>query len=580
MKKEKLQSRHSGSIIRRYIQRSLALLLILCSLLTCLPIMTMAAPSQKKLIAITFDDGPSGVTGRLLDGLKARGAKATFFMLGSCAANYPNTVRRAYEEGHQICSHSYDHPALTTKNNDQVYWQMNKTDGILDGILGMDFNYTIRPPYGDVNSRVLSVFEEHFQAASIIWSVDPYDWRDQNSYTVANRVVSGSFDGAIVLVHDIYSTTVTGILSAIDTLADYGYEFVTLSELYRRRGSTLTPGENHYYCKPNGTTYGPMLSPVLTEVDQAGCKYVSISSSHKDAATYYTTDGSNPIYSKQVYTEPILVTPGTTVRAVSAYNLNGSRSPEAVLTTKKTISQPPLPPVFTIEDGKYVLQNPNPVGNIRYTVNGNIVHTGSELYTEPLAAFKGLLRCRAYTPYAQSQELFVYISENGNVYCDVTPDQWYASDVDRAVTEGLFRGMGNYRFAPNTGVNRAMFVTVLYRLMEKLGADVSYETAAAFPDATVDWYQDALSWGAENEIVKGYSDGSFGPDKQITREEMCVVLSRVMQWYGYDILEGGAEFTDGESISQWALSDVWAMSGIELIQGYSDGSFRPQNTAS
>ena len=538
--------------------------------------MITAAPAQKKLIAITFDDGPSSVTGRLLDGLKARGAKATFFMLGSLAAQYPNTVRRAYEEGHQICNHSYDHPALTTKTNEQIYWQLSKTDSILDEVLGMDFHYTVRPPYGDVNSRVHAILRDSFDSASIIWSVDPYDWRDRNSYTVANRVVSGSFDGAIVLVHDIYGSTVTGILSAIDTLKDYGYEFVTLAELFRRRGKVMTPGENIHYCKPTGTDLGPVEAPVISETVTYGSREL-VMSAQPGATIYYTTDGSNPVYSNLQYTQPLTLSPGTTVRAVAAYNLNGSRS-ESV--TYQTSFMPAWEPVaIEILDGKIHMKNPNEGTDLRISTDGTAVNGESALYTEPLDLFDGELRYCILGEGFTGPEMKLYVTKNGNLFRDVPTNEWYAPTVDRAVTEGIFNGMGDFRFAPTKGVNRAMFVTVLYRLMEKLGANVSYELPATFPDATEQWYLDALSWSSEQGIVMGYTDGTFAPDKEITREEMCTMLSRVLQWYGCDLPEGGDDFADSEEISAWAYADVLAMSGMELILGYEDETFRPRNTA-
>ena len=540
--------------------------------------MTMAAEaktSNKKLIAITFDDGPSNITARLLDGLKARGAKATFFMLGSCAENYPNTVRRAYEEGHQICSHSYDHPALTTKTNDQVYWQMSKTDSILDGILGMDFNYIIRPPYGDINARVLSVFSEKFSAPSIIWSADPYDWRDRNAQTVCNRVVSQSFDGAIVLLHDIYGSTVNGVLMAIDILADYGYEFVTLNELYRRRNVALQPGVNHYYLKPNGTQYGPVTPPVLTQTDNYGTKLVHMSA-QSGARIYYTTDGSNPVYSTQYYTEPFAVAPGTTVRAVAAYNLNGSRSSEAALTAEQIKLRAPL---FSVTDGMIHIDNPNPDTDLRYTLDDSPACADSPLYAEPIPLFDGVIRYRVIGYGVTGPELRMYVTQNGNLFSDVPNTVWYSETVDRAVTLGLFAGMGNHKFSPETGLTRAMFVTVLYRLMKLSGADVSFEAAAEFSDLNADWYLDALAWGCENEIVFGYGDDTFRPDLAITREEMCALLARCLRWYGLEVPEGEAIFPDAEDISNWAIEDVSAIAAMGLVKGYSDGSFVPHNTA-
>ena len=497
-------------------------------------------------------------------------------MLGSCASNYPSVVRRAYEEGHQICSHSYDHPALTTKTNDQIKWQMDKTDSILDSILGMDFTYTIRPPYGDVNDRVISVLGNSYNSPSVIWSVDPYDWRDLNSYTVASRVVSGSFDGAIVLVHDIYGTTVTGILSAIDTLKAYGYEFVTLNELYRRRGKEIPAGEKIYYCKPSGNDLGAVEAPVIYEMTGYDSRQVFISAP-AGATVYYTLDGSNPVYSKQIYTGCLTVSPGTRIRAVAAYNLNGSRSTETQYTTS---IRPYLSPISVeVRDGKIHMNNPNPNTEIRFTVNGSTVAENSNLYYQPLNFYWGELRYRLYGKGVDVPEEILYVTEKGNIFNDVPLWKWYAHTVDRAVTEGFFNGMGNYTFAPTKGVNRAMFITVAYRLMERLGVDVSYETPANYPDATEEWYADALSWGTEQGIVNGYTDGSFKPDKEITREEMCTILSRMMQWYGFPLQESGTTFEDQEEISSWALADVVAMSAMELIQGYEDFTFRPQNTA-
>ena len=536
----------------------------------------MAAPEQKKLIAITFDDGPSSVTSRLLDGLKARDAKATFFMLGSCASSYPSLVRRAYEEGHQICSHSYDHPALTTKTNDQVLWQMNKTDSILDGILGMDFTYTIRPPYGDINNRVLSVFKQNYSSPAIIWSVDPYDWQDRNATTVANRVVSGSFDGAIVLVHDIYGSTVTGILSAIDTLKDYGYEFVTLNELFRRRGKELTPGEKIYYCKPTGTDLGPVAAPEITEVDAYGRRDV-VMTAQDGASIYYTLDGSDPIYSNLKYSEPLQLSPGSQVRAVAAYNLNGSRSSEVTFTAS---TAPVLEPVSVeVVDGKILITNSNENTDVRYSVDGTPADDNSDVYTQPIDVFSGILRYRVIGDGVTGPEELLYVSELGNLFRDVPPLEWYAPTVDRAVKEGLFNGMGNFTFAPSKGLSRAMFITVIYRMMEKTGVDVSFETVANYPDATGDWYADALSWADEQEIITGYSDGTFKPDKEITREEMCAMLARALQWYGFSLTEGENTFADEEEISLWALSNVKAMSEMGLILGYEDLTFRPRNTA-
>lgn len=540
--------------------------------------MTTAKAANKKLIAITFDDGPSGYTAKLLDGLKARGVKATFFMLGSCAQNYPNTVRRVYEEGHQVCSHSYDHPALTTKSNDQIYWQMNKTKNILNDILGMNFTYHIRPPYGDCNDRVRGVLGQ-FNAASFIWSIDPMDWQDRNATIVANRIVSQAYNGAIVLCHDIYGSTVTGVLNAIDTLKSYGYEFVTVNELFRRRGVTLTPGKNYYDCKSTGVEYGELIRPTISEKDMNGKKYAFMTSYYSDAKIYYTTDGSNPIYSKNVYKDPVQIPAGATVRAVVAYNLNGSRSPETSYKAKDTITPAVNMPTAEMQNDMIVLRTTEKDGIIRYTTDNTPVTETSTVYSAPIARYTGVLRAKVYAGEEYSYEAVFYSTENGNLFSDVPFGDWFAANVDRAVALGIFRGVGNNEFRPNDNLTRGMFVTTLYRLMEVNGADMTVVDPAIFPDLTQEWYMDAVAWAYENGIVNGYSDGTFCPDRAISREEMCVILARTLQWFGGKLTVGELSFTDADLISVWAVKHVRAISTMGIILGYADGSFAPRNTA-
>ena len=144
-------------------RRILAILLLAACLLTLLPATAMAVPETEtrskggKLIALTFDDGPGPYTRRLLEGLAKRGVKATFFMLGQQAENYDVTAGLVRDAGHQIASHTYDHPQLSKKTDSQVTWQISHTADILNRITGYGTHYLVRPPYGDYNSRVLSL---------------------------------------------------------------------------------------------------------------------------------------------------------------------------------------------------------------------------------------------------------------------------------------------------------------------------------------------------------------------------------------------------------------------------------------
>ncbi len=203
------------------------------------------AANSKKLIAITFDDGPGKYTGELLDGLAARGAKATFFCLGSCASRYPDVLKRIVNEGHQLANHTQNHKNLNQLSAEEIRREVEQTNATLTAAVGEQTFY-VRPPYGNANATVKSAI----QAPIITWSVDPEDWRYRDASTVCTNIVSHAFDGAIVLSHDIYKTTVDGVLAAIDQLQAKGYEFVTVKELFNRYGVTPQNGVKYTKATP------------------------------------------------------------------------------------------------------------------------------------------------------------------------------------------------------------------------------------------------------------------------------------------------------------------------------------------
>ena len=208
--------------MRKRIVAFLMAVVSVCALLT-----SFAGASGKKLIALTFDDGPGRYTEGLLDGLKERDVKVTFFMQGINAELYPSIVKRAYNEGHQIANHTYNHPQLTSLDDNEVAQQVKRTNQILTDAIGIKNRYLLRPPYGAYNKRVMGAAG----TAGILWSVDPQDWKDRNSDIVYKRIINNAYDGAVILVHDIHSTTIPGALKAIDYLEEHGYEFVTVEEI-------------------------------------------------------------------------------------------------------------------------------------------------------------------------------------------------------------------------------------------------------------------------------------------------------------------------------------------------------------
>lgn len=178
-------------------------------------------------IAITFDDGPHPVyTEQLLDGLKKRGVKATFFVTGMNAEKYPELIERMYEEGHVIGNHTFNHTQLTRSNREAFKEELIRTNEVISEIIGEDVIY-VRPPYGSWDKS----FEKELNMFPVLWSVDPLDWCSTNVACIVQNVVKKVEENDIILMHDYYPSTVTATFRIIDELMEEGYVFVTVEEI-------------------------------------------------------------------------------------------------------------------------------------------------------------------------------------------------------------------------------------------------------------------------------------------------------------------------------------------------------------
>ena len=203
----------------------------------------VSAQSQpRRCIALTFDDGPSPqTTAALLDGLRERGAHATFFLIGEQIAGNEDLVRRMKDEGHQIGGHSFTHARLDTADA-AALTEIQKTDDALRALLG-DGEYWLRPPWGFASDALKSAVS----VPLIYWTLDTMDWSVRNKDLVAHHIIENAKSGDIVLLHDPYDTSVEAALQAIDVLQAQGYEFVTLEELFANAG--ITPQAGHFYLR-------------------------------------------------------------------------------------------------------------------------------------------------------------------------------------------------------------------------------------------------------------------------------------------------------------------------------------------
>lgn len=185
-----------------------------------------AGMSEKK-IAITFDDGPHPVyTEKLLDGLKERDVKATFFVLGEKAKEHPEIIERMQKEGHIIGNHTYTHIQLRSGNRENFRDELVLTNQVIQEITKQEVQY-VRPPYGTWDKKL----EEELNMFPVLWNVDPNDWCTGNAERVTERIVDKSKENSIILLHDCYQSSIDAAFASIDILEERGFEFVTVDEI-------------------------------------------------------------------------------------------------------------------------------------------------------------------------------------------------------------------------------------------------------------------------------------------------------------------------------------------------------------
>ena len=184
-------------------------------------------PVEKKTVALTFDDGPHPIyTPRLLEGLKERGVHVTFFLIGQNIDGNEDIILRMKEDGHLIGNHSQNHMQLTKEQTKEACDQINRTNDQIKNITGQIPEY-VRPPFGSWSEEL----ECLVPMKVVLWSVDPLDWKTQNKDRIVRHIVNHVEDGSIILLHDVYDTSVEAALEVIDTLSLEGYNFVTVDEL-------------------------------------------------------------------------------------------------------------------------------------------------------------------------------------------------------------------------------------------------------------------------------------------------------------------------------------------------------------
>ena len=193
-------------------------------------------------IYLTFDDGPSKYTPRILDSLEANGGRATFFMVGNRVASYASTVKRMADLGCETDSHTWAHTYLTGMSEGEILQSLNQTR---DAIVAAGGNAPkgVRPPGGKINDASKAVLAKAGMP-SIIWSVDTLDWKTRNAQHTIDTVLRQVQDGDIILMHDLYEQSVIAAETLIPELTRRGYQLVTVSEMAELRGG-MAAGQSY-----------------------------------------------------------------------------------------------------------------------------------------------------------------------------------------------------------------------------------------------------------------------------------------------------------------------------------------------
>ncbi len=203
---------------------------------------------NKPMIALTFDDGPSEHTIRILKVLAQYDARATFCVQGVNVRPYAEIVKLAVAQGNEIASHTWNHPDLEKASESKIRQQLEDTNNVVAEVTGGYQVKVLRPPYGNTNKRVRNICAE-MDMIIAHWELDTLDWATRSTSKTYSKVMKNVENGVIVLCHDVYETTAAAMEKAIPELIAEGYQLVTVSELMSFHKDGVQPGTVYSHLK-------------------------------------------------------------------------------------------------------------------------------------------------------------------------------------------------------------------------------------------------------------------------------------------------------------------------------------------
>ncbi|MCL1883915.1 MAG: polysaccharide deacetylase family protein [Defluviitaleaceae bacterium] len=204
------------------------------------PTLPPEIPQSKSMVALTFDDGPSAHTEKILDILERYDSKATFFVVGNRLGLYQETILRAAKLGNEIANHSQTHARFTSLSDNDVINEIQSASSAIKSITGIS-PHIYRPPFGATDERIVNISTE-LGYGIVKWNLDPLDWRDRDADIIYHRIMSQVEDGSVIVLHDIHLTTAQAMERVIPSIIEKGFQLVTVSELLDYRYGGLDAG--------------------------------------------------------------------------------------------------------------------------------------------------------------------------------------------------------------------------------------------------------------------------------------------------------------------------------------------------
>lgn len=199
---------------------------------------------ETKLVAFTFDDGPSKYTLDIANILEEYNASATFFEVGYNIKAHPEITKELSERGFEIANHTTDHSKLTKLTEAKYLSKINDNNAIFKELTGKDMPY-LRPPYGSYNDKI----KASAGVPIVTWSLDTRDWESRNKDKVIEMVINNIKEGDIILFHDLYESTRNAVKELMPLLKEQGYQAVSVGELFKSKGITLEAGTSYRYAR-------------------------------------------------------------------------------------------------------------------------------------------------------------------------------------------------------------------------------------------------------------------------------------------------------------------------------------------